>query len=143
MIVNPRIIAGRARHRILEHLCRTTIWAPLTPRQNRLHLARRPCTRIPTGAIAAKLRLQRQTGRIPRDTTGDPIDESSGQDTIIHIGIGEDRAHQRIPGAAEGALALDGQGGVGLPHGGVDDVDAEFVGVGGVGALPGGDAAAA
>ena len=143
MIINPRIIPGCPCHRVLEHLSRTTIRTPLTPRQHRLHRARRSRTRVPPGAITAKLGLQRHAGRIARDATGDPIDETGGQDAVIHIGIGEDGAHLGIPGPAEGAPALDGQGGVGLLHGGVDDVDAEFVGVGGVGAFPGGDAAAA
>lgn len=143
MIINPRIIARRPRHRILKHLCRTTIRTPLTPRQDGLDLARRPRRGIPPGAVAAKLGLQRHAGRVPRDAARDPVDEAGGQDAVVQVGIGEDGAHLRVPGAAEGAAAADGEGGVGLPHGRGDDVDAEVVGVGGVAALPGGDAAAA
>lgn len=52
---------------------------------------------------------------------------------------------ETVPGAAEGALPLDGgcDGRVGRLDGGVDNVDAVVIDEGGVGAFPGGDATAA
>lgn len=77
---------------------------------------------------------------------GAPADVAGGQDAGVEVGVAEDGAVLGVPGAAERAAAGEGRGDGGV--GGEDpavvgDVDAVLVGEGRVGALPGGDAAAA
>lgn len=80
----------------------------------------------------------------PRRRRG-PDNVPRGQDAPVKVAVHENRAVGVVPGAAQGALPFDGwYGGLVVSEElGRVDVYAVFVGEGSVGALPGGDAAAA
>ncbi len=141
MIVNPPIVAKSSRVGKLKHVRRATVWSPLRPCQLHIKETGRPRRSVETGPEVLELSLQRQIVV----AGGIPVYVAGGENRSVEIGVGEDGAHLAVPGAAQGAAVVyDGRDrAVGGGDGGVDDVDAVFVGVGRVAAFPGCDAAAA
>lgn len=140
-LVNPPHIPKLPTERILKYLLHTIIRLVLLLRQHLRNIRRQPPSLIPAGS---KITILSHESVIIRPRIGrSPDDVPAALDRVVQIRVREDAAVLRVPGAAERALAGDGEGGVCFLDDAVVDVDAVRVREGGVGAFPRGDAAAA
>lgn len=120
--VNPPHIPKPPLIRILKHLLHTRIRLVLRLRHYDADSTRRPRRLIPPRPIVPVLRHGGRSNHARRRDT--PVNVAVGLNRVVKAGVGEDGAMQCVPGAAEGAFACYGEGGVCFLDGRVVDVNA-------------------